>query len=104
MTELTQEKRYSDASEEVLAWERVAKDAQWTKLLDVQAAYPKAEAVQVGKDSYTVFNLRHNRFRLVVKIVYPKVIFIKDLMTHAEYDRDLWKASLLNEQKRRLHS
>ena len=96
------DKTYMAIAKDLAAWYRVAKSAKWEKLLDVQQPYPKAEAVPVGNDVYTVFNIRHNEFRLVVKIVYAsKTIFVKYVMTHAEYDRDEWKRSLKKEQDER---
>ena len=96
------DKRYMAIAKDLAAWYRVAKSAKWEKLLDVQQPYPKAEAVPVGNDVYTVFNIRHNEFRLVVKIIYAsKKIFVKHVITHAEYDRDEWKRSLKKEQDER---
>jgi len=70
------------------AWFRVARQASWKKLLDVQAVYRDAEAV----GNFTVFNIKGNSYRLVVSIDYEKgVIFVKYVMTHAEYDRNRWK-------------
>jgi mRNA interferase HigB len=40
----------------------------------------------------TVFNIKGNDYRLIVDILYDKgIIYIKDLLTHAEYDRGAWK-------------
>jgi mRNA interferase HigB len=46
----------------------------------------------VGETTYTVFNIGGNAFRLVVKIEYKyQKIFIKHVLTHAEYDQGGWK-------------
>lgn len=98
-------KPYREIAKDLDAWYKVAKTSKWESLLDVQRPYPQAEAVAVGNDAYTVFNIRHNRFRLVVKIVYlTKAIFVKNVLTHAEYDRDGWKAALKKEQELRKKS
>ncbi|MCV3214424.1 type II toxin-antitoxin system HigB family toxin [Plectonema radiosum NIES-515] len=58
------------------------------KTIEVQATYPKAEAV----GSFTVFNIKGNNYRLIVDIVYEaQRIYIKYVLTHAEYDKDKWK-------------
>ena len=50
--------------------------------------YPKAEAV----GNFTVFNIKGNRYRLIVDLVYASQrIYIKYVLTHAEYDKDEWK-------------
>jgi len=43
----------------------------------------------------TVFNVAGNKYRLVVRIDYVHhCIYIKSIMTHAEYDKGKWKAQL----------
>jgi mRNA interferase HigB len=47
------------------------------------------QAIRVGP--YTVFNIKGNVYRLIVKIEYRwQMIFVKHLLTHAEYDRKEW--------------
>lgn len=94
-------KKYAEAARDLDSWYKVAKAAKWENLIDVQRAYPKAEAVWVGDESYTVFNIRHNRFRLIVKILYPSAIFVKRVLTHGEYDREEWKEAFTAEQRAR---
>ena len=50
--------------------------------------YPKAEAVS----NFTVFNIKGNKYRLISSINYEKqIIYVKYVLTHAEYDKDRWK-------------
>jgi mRNA interferase HigB len=99
LQEAAQDKTYAEAASELETWHRVAKTADWSRLEDVQKPYPKAEAVHVRSETYTVFNIRRNRFRLIVKMEYvSKTIFIKYVLTHAEYDRNEWKEGLKQEQ------
>ena len=50
--------------------------------------YPAAD--QVG--DVVIFNIRHNRYRLITYAVFPKQkLYVKALLTHAEYDRGEWK-------------
>jgi mRNA interferase HigB len=54
----------------------------------VRKTYPHADFV----DPYTVFNIKGNAYRLIVKIEYRwQLIFVKHLLTHEEYDRGRWK-------------
>jgi mRNA interferase HigB len=79
---------HADAREALYAWYRVASRATWQNLLDVQEIYPKAEAV----GNFTVFNIKGNRYRLIVDLVYvSQRIYVKYVLTHAEYDKDEWK-------------
>ena len=56
--------------------------------MEVQAVYPKAEAV----GNFTVFNIKGNKYRLILSINYEQqIIYIKYVLTHAEYDKENWK-------------
>ncbi len=69
-------------------WYKVARNATWKSLMEVRQVYPHADFV----DPYTVFNLKGNAYRLIVKIEYRwQMIFVKHLLTHAEYDQGEWK-------------
>jgi mRNA interferase HigB len=79
---------HADSCDALYDWYRVATKVEWKNLLEVQAIYPKAESV--GK--FTVFNIKGNNYRLIVDIVYQtQRIYIKYVLTHAEYDKDKWK-------------
>lgn len=57
-------------------------------MADVRKVYPHADYVE----PYTVFNIKGGAYRLIVKIEYRwQLIFVKHLLTHAEYDRGGWK-------------
>jgi mRNA interferase HigB len=69
-------------------WHKIAKHATWTNIVDVRKVYPHADFV----DPYTVFNIKGDSYRLIVKIEYRwQMIFVKHLLTHAEYDKGGWK-------------
>jgi mRNA interferase HigB len=72
----------------VAEWYKVAKHATWRSLAEVRKAYPHADYVE----PYTVFNIKGDAYRLIVKIEYRwQLIFVKHLLSHAEYDRGGWK-------------
>jgi mRNA interferase HigB len=69
-------------------WYRIAKAAKWQHLEQVKQSFPKAEAV----GNFTVFNIKGNSYRLIVSIDYEaQIIYVKYVLTHAEYDKDEWK-------------
>lgn len=81
-------KEHADSYEALDDWYVTASKASWGNLTEVQAIYPKAEAVGY----FTIFNIKGNKYRLIVSINYEKqVIYIKYILTHAEYDKDNWK-------------
>jgi mRNA interferase HigB len=80
--------RHGDLYGPLDAWYRIAKKAQWRSPEDVCAVLPAADAV--GR--FTVFNIKGNAFRLIVEINYrTERLFIRHVLTHAEYDRGGWK-------------
>lgn len=85
-------KRLSGSEPGLDTWFRIAKKAEWKSLNEVRKVYPNADGVRVGDNTYTVFNIGGNKFRLITKIDYRcQLVFIKHVLTHADYDRENWK-------------
>ena len=81
------EEKHGDLAVPLGTWFKVAKAAQWKTIEDVRKTYRDADPV----GPYTVFNIKGNSYRLIVKIEYEyDLIFIKDVQTHAEYDKGAW--------------
>ena len=79
---------YPDIGPVIENWYSVVKKANWKNLEDVREIYRDAEAV----GNFTVFNLKGNKYRLIVGIDYvSQTVYYKYLLTHAEYDKDKWK-------------
>lgn len=79
---------HADSCEALDDWYKTASKAKWGNLIEAQAVYPKAEAV----GNFTVFNIKGNSYRLIASINYEKqIIYVKYVLTHAEYDKDNWK-------------
>jgi mRNA interferase HigB len=80
--------KHSNCREALDSWYKIASNADWSNLVEVQSVFPRAEAV----GSFTVFNIKGNNYRLIVSIDYEKqLIYIKYILTHAEYDKESWK-------------
>lgn len=61
----------------------------WRSWSDLRAEYGSASLV----GNCVVFNIGGNKYRLVTRILYPsQKVFVLKAMTHAEYDKDAWKA------------
>ncbi len=84
--------RYPDAANDLRSWLTIALAVRWKSMVDVVATFKDADEV----DGYTIFNIRHNRYRLVTVIHYAKRkgnvetqghIYIRSLLTHKEYDK-----------------
>jgi mRNA interferase HigB len=67
---------------------RIAKKAPWKNLSDIRKTFATADAVS----KWTIFNIKGNQYRLIVEINYAfGRIYVRDVLTHAEYDRGGWK-------------
>ena len=81
-------KAHGDCVDQVADWYRVASKTTWANLVEVRASFRHADCV----DDKTVFNIKGNDYRLIVCIRYDTgVIYVKDLLTHAEYAKGAWK-------------
>ena len=88
--------KHPDARAALDAWFRTVKAARWTSIADVRRVYPHADAVTVSSGrTVTVFNVRGNDYRLVIALHYNTGrAYVLRALTHAEYDKDAWKAQL----------
>ena len=78
----------NEALEPLLHWHSVTKRATWNHMADVRADFPHADAVSI----FTVFNLSGNKYRLISVIKYRwQIVYIRHILTHAEYDKGKWK-------------
>ena len=70
------------------AWIKVVERADWHRFSDVRETFKHAD--QVG--NFCVFNILGNRYRLICVISFEKgKVYVREVLTHAEYDRGLWK-------------
>lgn len=80
--------RHPQAEIPLLVWYRIAGVRQWASIVEVRRDFPHADLV----GNRTVINIGGNDLRLVVDIWYPgQVIYVKAVLTHAEYDKGKWK-------------
>jgi len=79
---------HADAAEELSRWNKAASHADWCDVHEVRQQFPDADQYK----SLLIFNIRHNRYRLIVKVDYrAKLLMVKEFLTHSEYSRGGWK-------------
>jgi len=79
---------HKEALESLLHWHSVTKRAVWRHLVDVRTDFPHADAV----GTFTVFNICGNKYRLVSVIKFRwQIVYIRNILTHDEYDEGKWK-------------
>ncbi|MBK9214912.1 MAG: type II toxin-antitoxin system HigB family toxin [Chloracidobacterium sp.] len=80
--------RYPETNNALAAWYRLMKQSSFSSIEEIREVFPTAD--KVGK--LTVFNIGGNKVRLVAAIHYNrKKIYIRAVLTHAEYDHGRWK-------------
>ena len=71
--------------EPLKSWLNEVEHADWDKPTDIKEKYRSASILKKGR---VVFNIKGNKYRLVVKIYYAKnVVDVRFIGTHEEYDR-----------------
>ena len=79
---------HADAAGELMRWVKTARSAAWHDLSSVRQHFPDADQFK----SLLIFNIRHNYYRLIVKVDYPaRLLMIKEFLSHKEYARGDWK-------------
>lgn len=77
---------HAHAEEPLRAWYKDMHRSSYRDLGDLRVTYPSAD--YVAKGELTIFNVGGNKYRLVAFMRYnAQTVFIKHVMTHAEYDR-----------------
>ena len=79
---------HPDAAEELLRWNKAASHAVWQDVHEVRLHFPDADQYK----SLLTFNIRHNYYRLIVKVDYrSKLLMVKEFLTLKEYMRGGWR-------------
>ena len=89
-------RKYPDAADWLAEWEDIVGAADWQSIMDARSVYLHADAVLVKSgNQVTAFNVRGNRYRLIVSIKYQwGMVYVLRFLTHSEYSANRWKAQL----------
>ena len=86
-----------DAERELAKWLRITGAAAWTSPAEVKRSFgARVDFVKVASgNTAAVFDIANNNYRLIAAIHYdyPRV-FVLRILTHKEYDTNLWKEEL----------
>ena len=78
-------KEHADSEEQLKSWYRETEKSKWKNINELKLEYPSASIL---KDNKIVFNIKGNRYRLIVKINFDyQISWILFVGTHAEYDK-----------------
>ena len=80
--------RYAKAEMPLKAWFKKATKADWDDFHDVKEMFPQTDQYK----GLVIFDIGGNKYRLIAEINYARgKVFIRQMLTHAEYDRGDWK-------------
>ncbi|RVU24652.1 type II toxin-antitoxin system HigB family toxin [Sandaracinomonas limnophila] len=76
---------YPDCEQQLKSWYLEATNSNWNSIQAIKLAYPSASIL---KDNRVVFNIKGNRYRLIVRINFNyQMIWIRFIGTHVDYDK-----------------
>lgn len=79
---------YPKAEAPLKAWFKKATKAEWEDFHDVKSMFPQTDQYK----GFVIFDIGGNKYRLIAEIDYAYgKVFIRHMLTHAEYDRGGWK-------------
>jgi mRNA interferase HigB len=80
--------KYPESKSALTHWYMTVKKGNFSNFAELRAVFSSAD--RVGR--LTVFNIGGNRVRLIAAIHYNrKKVYIRAVLTHAEYDAGKWK-------------
>jgi mRNA interferase HigB len=80
--------KHPNAEPSLRAWNKITASAQWQNFVELRETFPSADQVS----RLIVFSIGGNKYRLIVYIDYKyQKVFIRHVLTHAEYSEDQWK-------------
>ncbi|HEX7287210.1 MAG TPA: type II toxin-antitoxin system HigB family toxin [Candidatus Angelobacter sp.] len=79
---------HADSAISLDAWYRVAKGAKWKSFAELRLTWSSADIY----GDCTIFNIKGNRYRLIAWVNYQtQKMFVRQVLTHAEYTKGGWK-------------
>jgi mRNA interferase HigB len=77
--------KHSDCEQQLKAWYQETSIAEWQNSNEIKLEFPTASIIGNNR---IVFNIKGNTYRLIVKINFEyKMVWIRFIGTHAEYDK-----------------
>lgn len=77
-----------DAQRPLERWHTILSKSAFTGFADLRKVFGDADWV----DGRIVFDIGGNKYRLAVDIAFKfQVVYVKAVMTHADYDKGRWK-------------
>ncbi|HEY9873333.1 MAG TPA: type II toxin-antitoxin system HigB family toxin [Candidatus Obscuribacterales bacterium] len=80
--------KHPNAETSLRTWYKLTSLAQWQNSVELRKDFPSANQVC----NLTKFDIGGNNYRLITLVDYRyQKVFIRHVLTHAEYDKEDWK-------------
>jgi mRNA interferase HigB len=77
--------KHKDSEQQLKSWFQETNSVEWKNPKQIKREYPSASFLA---DNRIVFNIKGNKYRLIVKINYDhNILWLRFIGTHAEYDK-----------------
>lgn len=81
--------KHPESESALRQWVRTVRFQQWSSFAELRRIYPSADLY--GK--CIIFNVGGNKYRVIAAVHFnTKMLYIRHVLTHAEYDRGAWKS------------
>ena len=79
---------HPDAESPLMRWYKIVSKTDFKDFVELRKTFPTADLV----NNLVVFNIGGNNYRLITSIHFNRgKLYIRDILTHAEYDKGNWK-------------
>ena len=80
--------QYPDSQSSLIRWYKIVEKTDFSSFGDLRQTFPSADKV----GDLIVFNIGGNKYRLIASIHFNRnKVYIRHVLTHAEYDKGAWK-------------
>ncbi len=80
--------KYPESQTAFLRWFKITQSAEFKNFAELRQAFPSADRV----DDWIIFKIGGNNYRLIASVHFNRgKVYIRHVLTHAEYDRGNWK-------------
>ncbi len=77
--------KHKDSEQQLKSWFQETNSVEWKNPKQIKKEYPSASFLANNR---IVFNIKGNKYRLIVKINYDhNILWVRFIGTHAEYDK-----------------
>lgn len=80
--------QHPDSQSSLIRWYKIVGKAEFSSFGELRQTFPSADKV----GDLIVFNIADNKYRLIASVHFNRnKVYIRHLLTHAEYDKGAWK-------------